>query len=66
MRNTGEKYVVSQHAVERLEERGILEGQAVFGLEEGELMAERPRDGPNPAVEVRQKLADGTKFKAVW
>ena len=61
-----DKYVVSEHAVERLDERGILEWQAVFGLEEGELMAERPRDRPNPAVEVRQKLADGTEVKAVW
>jgi len=61
-----EKYVVGEHAVLRLEERGILEWQAVFGLEEGELIMERPDDRPNPAVEVEERLPDGTKFKAVW
>ena len=35
-----EKYVVGQHASERLEERGIMEWQAVAGLEDGELIAE--------------------------
>jgi hypothetical protein len=33
-----EKYVVGEHAAQRLEEPGILEGQAVFGLESGELL----------------------------
>ncbi len=61
-----EKYVVGEHAVQRLEERGILEWQAVFGLEDAELMLERPDDKPNPAVEVRERLPDGTEFKAVW
>ena len=28
-----DKYVVGEHAVQRLEDRGILEWQAVFGLE---------------------------------
>jgi hypothetical protein len=31
-------YVVGQHAVERLEERGILEWQAVAGFDDGLLM----------------------------
>jgi len=61
-----EKYIVGQHASERLEERGIMEWQAVAGLEEGELIAERPDATPNPAVEVRESLPDGTEFKAVW
>ena len=61
-----EKYVVGQHASERLEERGILEWQAVAGLAEGLLVAERPDAEPNPAVEVRETLPDGTVFKAVW
>ena len=29
-------------------------------------MLERPSDKPNPAVEVQEKLPDGTEFKAVW
>jgi hypothetical protein len=61
-----EKYIVSEHAVERLEERGILEWQVVFALEKGKLIAERPHDKPNPAVEVRETLPDGTQVKAVW
>ncbi|MEW6359140.1 MAG: DUF4258 domain-containing protein [Planctomycetota bacterium] len=60
------KYVVGEHAVERLEERGILEWQAVVGLENGELMLDRPAEKPNPAIEVREMLPDGTEFNAVW
>ena len=61
-----EKYVVGEHASERLEERGIMEWQVVAGLDESELIAERPDAIPNPAVEVRECLPDGTDFKAVW
>jgi hypothetical protein len=61
-----EKYVVGDHAAERLAERGIMEWQVVAGLEDGELTAERPDATPNPAVEVRESLPDGTEFKAVW
>lgn len=59
-------YVVGQHAAERLEERGIMEWQAVAGFEVGELIVERPRAKPNPAIEVNEVLPDGTEFKAVW
>ena len=61
-----ERYVVGQHASERLEERGILEWQVVSGIDEGVLIVERPDAKPNPAVEVREILADGTEIKAVW
>ena len=61
-----ERYVVAEHASERLEERGIMEWQVVAGLEDGELIEERPNALPNPAVEVRETLPDGTEFKAVW
>jgi len=60
------RYVVGQHAVERLEERGILEWQVVDGVERAEVLAARPDATPHPAVEVRQLLADGTPIKAVW
>jgi hypothetical protein len=60
------KYIVGQHASERLEERGIMEWQVVAGLENGYLMAERRDAQPNPAVEVREELPDGMEFKAVW
>ena len=43
-----------------------MEWQAVAGLDDGELMLERPDATPNPTVEVRESLPDGTEFKAVW
>ena len=61
-----EKYVVGEHASERLEERGIMEWQVVAALPDGELVLEKPKAKPNPAVEVRVSLPDGTEFKAVW
>jgi Domain of unknown function (DUF4258) len=61
-----ERYLVGEHASDRLEERGILEWQVVSGLDEGELIAERPRAKPHPTVEVCESLADGTQVKAVW
>jgi hypothetical protein len=60
------KYVISEHASERLLERGIMEWQAVAGLEDGELLVERPNAKPYPVVEVREMLPDGTVFMAVW
>src|SRR6266542_4270254 len=61
-----EKYVIGQHASERLEERGIMEWQVVAALADGELIAERAKAKPNPTVEVREHLPDGTEIKAVW
>ncbi len=61
-----EKYVVGQHAAERLEERGIMEWQVVAELDSAELLVEKPEAEPNPAIEVRELLPDGTEFKAVW
>ena len=45
---------------------GIMEWQVVAGVEDGELIAERLDAMPNPAVEVRESLPDGTEYKAVW
>lgn len=61
-----ERYIVGQHASERLEERNIMEWQVVAGVEASELIAERPTATPNPAIEIRESLPDGTEFKAVW
>lgn len=60
------RYVIGQHAVERLDERGILEWQVVAGVERATLIAERPDAEPNPAIEMRQTLPDGTEIKVVW
>ena len=43
-----------------------MEWQVVAALEDGRLIAEPPDATPNPAVEVREILPDGTEFKAVW
>jgi hypothetical protein len=59
-------YVIGEHASERLEERGIMEWQAVAGFDNAALLAERPKSKPNPSIEVRESLPDGTEFKAVW
>lgn len=61
-----EKYVVGEHASERLGERSIMEWQAVVALADGQLIAEKSKAKPNPTVEVRETLPDGTEFKAVW
>jgi hypothetical protein len=61
-----EQYVVGIHAIERLEERGVLEWHAVVGLADGVLIIERLDAKPYPVIEVRETLPDGTEFKAVW
>jgi len=43
-----------------------LEWQVVEGLRDGLLLVERVSASPNPTIEVRQQLADGTPIKAVW
>ena len=59
-------YVIGQHAAEQLEERGIMEWQAIAGVEDGQLIQERRRARPNPVVEIREVLPDSREFKAVW
>ncbi len=66
-----ERYVIGLHASERLDERGIdergiMEWQAVAGIHDGSRLAERLNSIPNPTVEVRELLPDGTEFVAVW
>ncbi len=43
-----------------------MEWQAVASLQDSELITQRPSSKPNPSVEVRSELPDGTEFKAVW
>ena len=61
-----DKYVVGQHAVERLEERNMLEWQIVAGVADSRLIAERPESTLNPTIELSESLPDGTEVKAVW
>jgi hypothetical protein len=43
-----------------------MEWQVVAGIEDCRLIKERYDAEPNPAIEVRQILIDGTEIKAVW
>jgi hypothetical protein len=61
-----DRYVVGQHAVERLEERNMMEWQVVAGVTDATLTAERPEAVPNPTIEMLESLPDGTEIKAVW
>jgi hypothetical protein len=61
---TEDKYLVKEHAAERLEERRIMEWQAVVGLANARLIGERAEARPHPTVEVLELLPDGTEFKA--
>lgn len=61
---TEERYIVGQHASERLEERNIMEWQVVAGIEEGTLIAEHP----NPRALARWYGNKGrlVPFAAEW
>jgi hypothetical protein len=61
-----ERYLVSWHADERAEERGITAWQIVTELDRAELVRERPRSKPNPSIVVRQTLIDGTEVEVIW
>src|SRR3954453_20966213 len=52
------RYLVSWHADERSEERGVTAWQLVAELDQAALVRERPRSKPNPSVIVRQTLVD--------
>mgnify|MGYP001620191142 CR=1 FL=1 len=61
-----ERYVVGWHADERCEEHGVTDWQIIAGLEDAELVRERPASKPNPSVIVRQSLPDGTGVEVIW
>ena len=61
-----ERYLVSWHADRRCEERNVSDWQLVVGLNEAQLIRERPTSQPHPSVVVRQSLVDGTEVEVVW
>jgi hypothetical protein len=61
-----DRFLVGWHADERCEERGATDWQIVSGLEDAELVRERPRSKPHPSVVVHQILADGTEIEVIW
>ena len=60
------RYLVSWHADERAEERGVTAWQLVAEFDHAELVRERPRSKPKPSVVVRQTLVDGSEVEAIW
>jgi hypothetical protein len=60
------RYLISEHASDRIAERGFIEWQVVDGSTQGKALRERPRNRPHPAVEFQCLLPDGSEFKAVW
>jgi hypothetical protein len=61
-----DRFVVAWHGDERCEERGVTVWQLVAGIDEAELVRERPRSKPNPSVVIRQVLSDGSEVEVVW
>ena len=61
-----DRFVVSWHADERCDERGVATWQLIVGLDDAELVRERPRSKPHPSVVVRQELADGSDVESIW
>ncbi len=61
-----ERYLVSDRADERCEERGLTAWQLVTGLSDAELLEVRWDAVPNPTIVTRQLLVDGTAVEVVW
>jgi Domain of unknown function (DUF4258) len=61
-----ERYIISWHADERCEQRGIADWQLVAGLDDAALVHERPGTMPHPSIVVRQLLADGGEVEVIW
>ena len=60
------RYLIGDHAWERLLERGIMEWQIIAGMADARLVAERRHARPNPIVEMRVTLPNGDDCKVVW
>jgi len=61
-----ERYALSLHAENRLDERRVPAWQVIDGLESAKIVEERPGDEPNPTLVARQLLADGSEIEVVW
>jgi len=61
-----DRFLVSWHADERCEERGIVAWQLVAAFDDATLVSERPQSKPNPSIVVRHELVDGSEVEAIW
>jgi hypothetical protein len=60
------RFILSNHADDRLRERKIKLWQIISEIDNARLLGERPSDVPNPSVELQQTLSDGTEVKVIW
>ena len=61
-----DRFIISFHADERCEERGVSPWQLAVGLDDAKLIRERPRSQPNPSIVVRSELVDGSEVEVIW
>jgi hypothetical protein len=61
-----DRFFVGWHADEKAEERNVTAWQLVAGLQDAQLLRERPRSKPNPSVVVQQTLSDGAEVEVIW
>ena len=61
-----DRFIVSNHADDRLRERLVELWQIISSVEDARLIDERPNDTPNPSVVLHQTLPDGTTVRVVW
>ena len=60
------RFLISFHADERCEERGVTAWQLVADFGDAQLIRERPASQPNASVLVAQLLVDGREVEAIW
>jgi hypothetical protein len=60
------RYIIGEHASERLVERSIMEWQIVAAMVEAQEIDEHPSASPHPTAEFLTLLPDGVEVKAVW
>jgi hypothetical protein len=60
------RFIVSNHADDRLRERMIELWTLTASVDDARLIVERPNDTPNPSIVLEQTLPDGTTIRVVW
>ncbi len=59
-------FVVTWHADERAEERGVTPWQIIAGISDCQLLRERAGSKPHASVVVRQTLPSGDEVEVIW
>jgi hypothetical protein len=61
-----DRFIVSNHADDRLRERKMKLWQIVEGTDSARFISENTTASPNPTVVLEQLLPDGTAVHVVW